>query len=169
MASETPGKLWRRAGHDRARYLELLRDHGFIYERADGATVHTARNPVSPAPHASKAARRRTASRAVVALGYDSVLERDFQAQVLELLKLNRWVSYHTHDSRRSTAGFPDIVALHPASGDRLVMELKTEKGRATPEQLQWLAHFEACGIEAQLYRPSMIDDIIKRVRKARA
>ena len=47
-------RLWRQAGGDpkrngppevRARYLELLREHGYIYEREDGVWVHTEKNP----------------------------------------------------------------------------------------------------------------------------
>jgi hypothetical protein len=44
MDAPTPNQLWRRARGDRTRYLELLRAWGYIYERADGATVHTAAN-----------------------------------------------------------------------------------------------------------------------------
>lgn len=99
---------------------------------------------------------------------YEEVLERDWQQQVLDTMQLNGWKVYHTFDSRRSAPGFPDIIGLHPASGDRLAIELKREKGRATPEQLQWLAWFEECGIESKLWRPSDVDEMIARVRKGR-
>lgn len=99
---------------------------------------------------------------------YDNVTEREWQNTVIELLEWNRWVVYHTHDSRRSQPGFPDVVALHPPSADKLVLELKTEKGKATPAQLQWLAWFDACGVEAQVARPSDIDQLIARARKPR-
>lgn len=99
---------------------------------------------------------------------YDGVTEREFQSQILELLQYNRWACYHTHDSRRSEAGYPDVTALHARTGDKFVAELKTEKGKATPAQLEWLARFEACGIDSYLWRPSAIDAIIQRVRKPR-
>lgn len=95
---------------------------------------------------------------------YDDVSERDWQQQVLDLLEYHQWISYHTYDSRRSQPGFPDLVALHPKAGDILVLELKTERGKATPSQLQWLAWFEACGIDARLVRPSEIDGLIERI-----
>lgn len=51
----TTKQLWKRAGGDpkrndcddetRARYLALMREHGFIYGREDGATVYTDTNP----------------------------------------------------------------------------------------------------------------------------
>lgn len=99
---------------------------------------------------------------------YDAVSEKDWQQQVRDLLRLNHWHAYHTHDSRRSDAGFPDVFALHPGSGDRFVAELKTEKGKATPAQLEWLAWFETCGIDAYLWRPSDVDRVIERVSKRR-
>lgn len=99
---------------------------------------------------------------------YDAVSEKDWQQQVRDLLRLNGWRTYHTHDSRRSDAGFPDVLALHPASGDRFVAELKTEKGKATPAQSEWLAWFEACGIDAYLWKPSDVDRVIEQVSKRR-
>ena len=63
--------------------------------------------------------------------------ERDFQAAVLELAALRRWRAYHTHDSRRSAAGFPDVCAIRD---DRLIFaELKSMHGRVAPEQAAWL------------------------------
>lgn len=38
-------RLWKQAAGDRALYRALLREYGFIYEREDGVTVHTEKNP----------------------------------------------------------------------------------------------------------------------------
>src|SRR5688572_19177552 len=38
--------------------------------------------------------------------------ERAFQAQVVKYARLMGWTAYHTHDSRRSQAGFPDLVLV---------------------------------------------------------
>lgn len=99
---------------------------------------------------------------------YDDVSEKDWQQQVLDLLGYNGWKTMHVFDSRRSVPGWPDVFALHPRSGDRLVAELKTEKGKATPAQLEWLAWFEVCGIDAVVWKPSMVDEVIARVTKSR-
>ena len=53
--------------------------------------------------------------------------EKQFMTAVVEMARMLGWLVYHTHDSRRSEAGFPDIVAVRR---ERVVfIELKTEKG----------------------------------------
>lgn len=86
--------------------------------------------------------------------GPTAVTEKRWQAQVVELLKACGWAVYHTYDSRRSPAGFPDIVAIR---GRRLLaLELKTLAGEATPEQLAWLRAFEGVeAVDAAVLRPS--------------
>ncbi len=82
------------------------------------------------------------------------VTERDFQQTVLELARVLGWRCYHTHDSRRSEPGFPDIVAVRPP---RIIYaELKTERGRLSADQRQWLSLLEGCaGVEVHVWRPS--------------
>ena len=74
-------------------------------------------------------------------------------AEVLNLLSLRRWRCYHTFDSRRSAPGFPDIIAVR---GRRmLAIEVKTEAGKVTDEQLEWLRAFaEVPGVDAFILRP---------------
>lgn len=75
------------------------------------------------------------------------------------LAKLRGWVWYHTHDSRRSPAGFPDLVLVR---GRRLVFaELKREGEKPTAEQQRWLDALAATGaVEAYLWRPSDWEEI---------
>lgn len=65
---------------------------------------------------------------------YRAVTEREWQRQVIDALTLHNWTIYHTHDSRRSNPGWPDLFAVHPA-GDCFAAELKRETGKVTPEQ----------------------------------
>jgi hypothetical protein len=82
------------------------------------------------------------------------VTESEFQALVLDMANLFGWRSYHTHDSRRSAAGFPDLVLVRR---ERLIFaELKTERGRVGDAQSEWLDALDAIpGIEVYLWRPS--------------
>ena len=67
--------------------------------------------------------------------------EKDFMAEVVAYAKRNGYMVYHTHNSRRSEPGFPDLVMIR---GELLVAaELKrSEKERPTAEQLNWMAAF---------------------------
>lgn len=75
--------------------------------------------------------------------------EDAWSSQVAGLAAFYGWQGYHTHDSRRSPAGFPDWVFLRydaPAT-ELLVVELKPDKGtpRVTLAEAtarpEWLAH----------------------------
>jgi len=86
-----------------------------------------------------------------------AVTEGAFLATVTELATLAGWLVYHTYDSRRSQAGFPDLVL---ARADTLIFaELKTDKGRIRPSQRAWLDRLGAIAtqqpnIEVYLWRP---------------
>lgn len=82
-----------------------------------------------------------------------TISERDFQEQVTTLARLLGWSCYHTHDSRRSRAGWPDLALWR---GERLILaELKTEKGRVTKEQREVLDGLGLTPAEVYLWRPS--------------
>lgn len=87
--------------------------------------------------------------------------EREFQRAVLRLAGLFGWTPYHTHDSRRSNPGFPDLVLVHPRRGV-VYAELKSEKGRPTEDQERWLALLREAGQRAYLWRPSSMDEVAK-------
>lgn len=82
-----------------------------------------------------------------------SISEAAFQAQVMQLARVLGWKAYHTHDSRRSDPGFPDLVLVHPQHGV-LFRELKTERGRVSDAQRTWLAALAASGADAAVWRP---------------
>jgi len=79
--------------------------------------------------------------------------EKDWQKQVLKLAAWRGWIAYHTYDSRRSTAGFPDLVLARPP---RVIFaELKTETGIVDPAQRAWLDVLGRCSVECYCWRPS--------------
>jgi hypothetical protein len=80
-----------------------------------------------------------------------TLTEAAFQEQVVTLAAVKGWAAYYTYDSRRSPPGFPDLVLAR----DRVIFaELKTLKGRARPEQLEWLDRLRHAGAECYLWRP---------------
>jgi hypothetical protein len=102
--------------------------------------------------------------------------EREFQAAVIQYARLHGWLVAHFHDSRRQVgdrlvgdadaAGFPDLVMAR--NGFLIFAELKTERGRVSRAQRQWLDALSlgtwwlqqrpdkpAAGLRVCLWRPS--------------
>lgn len=89
--------------------------------------------------------------------------EKEFQAQVLELARINHWLHYHTYRSRRSPEGFPDLVLVR----DRvLYRELKTETGIVSDAQEMWLEKLAAAGADARVWRPSDFPEIERELAR---
>ena len=79
--------------------------------------------------------------------------EKQLQAAVLKLAKLRGWMAYHTYDSRKSQAGFPDLVLVRPP--DLLFVELKSEKGVVSLAQEDWLLRLQNASVmRTRLWRP---------------
>jgi hypothetical protein len=71
-------------------------------------------------------------------------------------------LAYHTHDSRRSHAGFPDWVLA--GRGGVLWRELKRENGRLADAQAEWLGMLAECREDAGVWRPSdLLDGTVAR------
>ena len=94
--------------------------------------------------------------------------EREFMAQVRKVAKAHGWMSYHTHNSRRSDEGFPDLVLAHGGIGRLIFWELKREDGEETPAQRVWIATLTACGQDASIKRPSDWQQIVATLRGKR-
>ena len=76
--------------------------------------------------------------------------EAELQKAVIELAQTFKWRVYHTHDSRRSQAGFPDLCMVREAI---IFAELKSEKGKIRPEQQEWIdALWNASGTSTEVY-----------------
>ena len=87
--------------------------------------------------------------------------EAEFQAEVVKIARLMNWFCYHTWDSRRSEAGFPDLVLVHRAREETLFCELKTDTGKVTPAQRKWLEALRDAGQQGCVWRPRMMDEIV--------
>ncbi len=78
------------------------------------------------------------------------------EAELLDAVRQAcRWsglLCYHTHDSRRSERGFPDVVVVGPHGV--VFRELKAERGRVTPDQREWLDRLTDADADADVWRP---------------
>lgn len=81
----------------------------------------------------------------------DSMSEKQFQDHVVALAHRLGWLVYHTHDSRRSAPGFPDLVLVR---GTTLFRELKAANGVVSKDQRVWLTALETAGEDAGVWKP---------------
>lgn len=89
--------------------------------------------------------------------------EAEFLRQVLQLARVCGWRVLHLRPARTRAGwrtavqgdgvGFPDILAVHPSRG-LFVAELKSARGRLTPEQALWLQAFHRAGVLCYIFRP---------------
>ena len=92
-----------------------------------------------------------------------TMTETTFLNWVVELAEAGGWLVYHTHDSRRSQPGFPDLTLAK--NGRTIFAELKTEKGKVRPAQQVWLNELQKNEqLEVFLWRPSNIDEIVDKL-----
>jgi len=89
-------------------------------------------------------------------------------AEVRALAKRYGWNGvYHTHDSRKSEPGFPDLVLCDGT--DLLMYELKTNTGQLAMEQQRWLSLLAHTGrVDCGVWRPRDLAAIEERLRKGR-
>lgn len=92
------------------------------------------------------------------------IAEAAWQEQVIQLAAYNGWVHYHTHDSRRSPQGWPDLVLCRPP--ELIFVELKTRTGRLTNAQAQWIAWLTSCGMETFVWRPADFESVAMRLQR---
>lgn len=94
---------------------------------------------------------------------FATVTEEDFLGHVTQLAHVFGWLPYHTRDSRRSAAGFPDLVLVR---GDRLIFaELKTITGKVSNAQETWIARLRETPVEVYVWRPNDIDEVTEILR----
>ncbi|HSS11389.1 MAG TPA: hypothetical protein VLL25_15995 [Acidimicrobiales bacterium] len=93
-----------------------------------------------------------------------AITEKDWMRQVVDLARIRHWDIYHTHISRWSEAGWPDLSLVRPP---RLILaELKSATGKLTAGQTHWLTQLQACpGVEVYLWRPDDLDHIAEVLR----
>jgi len=102
-----------------------------------------------------------------------SPTEAEFMGQVIELAQLRGWWVHHTRPAWTSKgwrtpiqgkAGFPDLVLVRKRGKHARVIfaELKSDKGKLTDEQREWMRQLEGCkGVETYIWRPRLWEDIL--------
>jgi hypothetical protein len=92
--------------------------------------------------------------------------EKHLQSKVLELAYICGWRAYHTYDSRRSAAGFPDLILVR--NGQMLAVELKAERGNVTADQRMWLDELALVpGVRCFVFKPSDWSGIVRVLQEA--
>jgi hypothetical protein len=77
-------------------------------------------------------------------------MEKDWLQAVVDLAAFQGALVYHTHDSRRSASGFPDLVIV--VHGRVLFRELKRDGNKPTAEQRRWLTALAQAGQDAAVW-----------------
>ena len=100
---------------------------------------------------------------------FDAVPEEALRERLHNHAIARGFLAYHTHDSRRSDAGYPDET--YCGYGHLLALETKTTKGRVRPMQKRWLAELARVQtVHAALVRPqdeARICDLLDSIARA--
>ncbi len=99
--------------------------------------------------------------------------EEQFLEKVAEAARLWGWRRVHFRRARApitkrnksgwatpvefDSKGFPDLVLVR---GRVIFAELKSEKGKLTPEQIEWIDTLRNAGAEIYVWRPSQWEDV---------
>lgn len=86
--------------------------------------------------------------------------EKDFLADVIGLAKRNGYLHYHTLDSRKCAAGFPDLVIV--GKGKLIFAELKVGTNETSAAQDTWLDELRLAGVKAVVWRPEHWPSIVE-------
>jgi len=103
-------------------------------------------------------------ARAVGKDGMPVITEKLLQEKVRQAALLNGYLYYHTFNAYRSPEGFPDCVMIHPEKHRMIVCELKSEKGKVSEKQHEWLHawrkvfHYTDAEVYVFTIRPSNFD-----------
>lgn len=93
----------------------------------------------------------------------ESISEKDFQAAVEYEARRAGWLAYHTRDSRKSAAGFPDLVLVRLSRV--LWRELKIRDEQPTAAQKTWIEALELAGQDVAVWRPEQWPEIVEALK----
>jgi hypothetical protein len=96
------------------------------------------------------------------------VREKDWQHTIVEAAQVLGYRVYHTRLSVGSSAGYPDLTIVGRSPKDRprcIFAEVKTERGKVSESQADWITWLQECGFEAYIWRPSdwpIVEKVLK-------
>ena len=107
--------------------------------------------------------------------------ERVLKNTIVNFARNCGWLVHHDLPSQRANgswatavqgdSGYPDLVLVHPGNtaarlqAQIIYAELKTQRGKLTAGQQQWLDALQAAGQTAVVWRPSDLQDIFTKLR----
>jgi len=96
------------------------------------------------------------------------ITEKELLQTIIEMAEALGYMVYHVleqkHYARRTSKGFPDLLLLR--RNRVIVVECKSERGRVTSQQQEWLDEFRTIpGLEVYVWRPSDLDQIEEILR----
>lgn len=103
-----------------------------------------------------------------------AITEADWQQQVIDLAHLYNWRHLHVRRSigkgrswqtTTNVIGWPDLVLWHESQRRVIAAELKSDTGKATPEQIEVLRSLEAAGLETHIWRPSDLERVASTLK----
>lgn len=95
-----------------------------------------------------------------------TLTEKQFQSLVMGELRREGFITYHVHDSRKTTAGFPDVIAINTGRRLLLAPELKVRDNQPTAAQLTWIEAFQSVEkVWSGVWRPEMWPSIQATLR----
>jgi hypothetical protein len=92
------------------------------------------------------------------------VSEKAVMAAIRRVARREGWRTYHTHNSKRSEPGFPDLVLVKPPVV--LFTEVKRAGEQPTLEQQRWLEALQRCTqVETYVWYPDDMGTIVARLQ----
>ena len=94
-----------------------------------------------------------------------AITEKEFRQQIVDLARTLGWLAYWTWRSTHSPAGFPDLVLAR----ERIIFaELKTQSGKLTEAQQEWITALREAGGCCYVWRPadwpSIVDVLTRKI-----
>lgn len=89
--------------------------------------------------------------------------EKDFQRQVETAAAFLGWVCKHFPAMQMNPSGWPDLICFK--DGRTEIMELKNEKGKLGPRQIETIDELRTVGMSVNVFRPDDWEAIEKLLK----